>query len=101
MKRRYSLIWTDMPSIVRLGAFLVAVMLAFVLFGCATTKPEGVQITVATERVAQCKAAGGCRLLTESEMVSLQVRAYRQGLADAAQAAAELLDSHGCRRGET
>ena len=79
--------------------YLIALLA--VLSGCATTKPEGVQITVKTERAEQCKAAGGCRFLTDPELVTLQIRAYRQGLADAAQAAAEALDSHGCRRGDT
>lgn len=100
MKRAW-LAWLALPEVPRLMAVLIAIALCAALAGCASTKPEGVQITVATERVEQCKAAGGCGLLSAAEVVSLQVRAYRQGLADAAQAAAELLDSHGCRRGET
>jgi hypothetical protein len=69
------------------------------LAGCATTPKEdgSLQVTIAAERVAQCKEQGGCALLTQAEAIAIAVQAYQEG---AAEALADL-DSHGCRRGGT
>jgi uncharacterized lipoprotein YmbA len=79
-----------------------AALLMIALAGCASTPTNGdVQLTVAAERVAQCKEAGGCALLSQAEVAALLHQAYMLGAQAAAQQAADMLDSHGCRRGET
>jgi hypothetical protein len=70
-------------------------LIAMLLAGCATAKPEGVQITIPQAKAAQCQAAGGCGLLTRAKVVEMLQQAHDEGAAEAL----EDLDSHGCRRG--
>lgn len=70
------------------------------LAGCATSTPPpagDVQVTIVAARVAQCKAAGGCALLSQAEVAAMLAEAYEMGAA----AVLSSLDSHGCRRGSS
>ncbi len=82
-----------------------AALMLLALAGCAVTPPppkvDGMQIQVPQSRVEECKAQGGCGLVSRSEMVELAQRAFALGAQQASQAAAEGLDSQGCRRGMT
>jgi hypothetical protein len=81
----------------------LAILLLIALAGCATAPPTptGTQITVKPERIAQCKAAGGCALVTMEELQTLARAAFDAGAEEAQRIAAQALDSHGCRRGDT
>jgi hypothetical protein len=73
--------------------------LAVLLAGCTTPAPPvGVQITVTVERAEQCKAAGGCGLLSAAEVADIQNSAYQLGARTATRALESVLDSNGCRR---
>jgi hypothetical protein len=76
--------------------------LAFLLValaGCAAVPtPDGdLHITIAADRVAQCKEQGGCALFSQAEIIQLLGEAIEEG----AKAAMSELDSHGCRKGAT
>jgi hypothetical protein len=72
-----------------------AILLLLALSGCATTAPDGVQITVSNAKAAQCQAAGGCGLLTLAQVLAMKQQAHDEGAAEAAAG----LDSNGCKRG--
>lgn len=79
-------------------------ILMLALTGCAATPPppkDGMDIHVPQARVEACKASGGCALLSQAEVKDLMQQAYEIGAQAAAQAMAEGLDSHGCKRGVT
>lgn len=71
-------------------------LVTFVLGACASA-PVGVQITIAPDRIEQCRQSGGCALLSGTELAALMNEGYALGqkhLKDA-------MDSHGCMRGRT
>jgi hypothetical protein len=94
---RIGLLWLALPAPVRMGVLLVALVLVAFLSGCASTKPEGVQITIPAEEAARCATSGGCDLYSRAEVANIQYQAYLLGQKEAL--GSDAFDSQGCKRG--
>lgn len=61
---------------------LVLLISLFVLAGCATTQPPAdgsMTVTVPAEKVAQCRAQGGCGIFSAPQIMEMVQQGYDLG----------------------